>query len=176
MCRHAIENDGTDLPAMTPEEFCRQEPPRVIPARLRRLDPWLFGIWTLLTVIVLWVTFNLARNELAQLSIVGTYAIVACVFYTTGRRSRLRFRHLLQYGVAITGVVNERGTMSRELPKSKVTFYFIEVAFPGGELEPIKQTVPQAAWYRLTESTRVNILHDPRGKNGYLLVDILDLR
>ncbi len=73
-------------------------------------------------------------------------------------------------------MVSERGTMSRDLPKSKVTFYFVEVTFPGGELDSIKQTVPQSAWYQLMESTPVNVLHDPSGKNGYLLVDILDLR
>ena len=169
-------NDETNLPTMTPEEFCRQASPRVIPERLRRPDPWLLGIWTLLTVIVLWVTFNVVRSEIAQLAIIGTYVLMACLFYMIGRRSRVRFRRLLQYGVAVKGVVSERGTMSRDLPKSKVTFYFVEVTFPGGELDSIKQTVPPSAWYQLTESTPVNVLHDPSGKNGYLLVDILDLR
>ena len=73
------------------------------------------------------------------------------------------------------GVVSDRGIKSRELPRSTVTFYYIEITFPGGELEPIKQTVPEADWYRLTQSSTVNILHDPCGENGYLLVDILKL-
>ena len=160
---------------LTAEEFCGQTPPRAIPPRLARPDPWLLGGAFVVTVVVLWVTFYVLEGEVIRTWVLVTYALLALLGSMIGRRGRARFLNLLRHGVAVHGVVSDRGTKSRELPKSTVTFYYIEITFPGGELAPIKQTVPEADWYRLTESSSVNILYDPSGQKGYLLVDILKL-
>ena len=160
---------------MTPEEFCRQTPPRAIPPRLTRPDPWLLGGSILLTVVVLWITLEVLHEISHQIFVIATYGLLIWLFFMLGRRSQLRFRSLLRYGVAIKGIVSEHGIKTRELPKSTVNFYYVEVTFPDGEMGPVKQTVPETAWYTLTESTTVNVLYDPEGKNGYLLTDILKL-
>lgn len=160
---------------LTAQEFCRQTPPRVIPAHLIRPDPWLLGGAAVMTIIVLWVTFEVLNGVDHRAFVLVTYALFLLLFFLIGRRSGKRFRHLLRNGVAIQGVVKERGTKSRELPKSTITFYYLEITFPDGEIEPVKQTVPEADWYRLREASTVNVLHDPSGENGYLLVDILKL-
>ena len=160
---------------MTPEEFCRQALPRTLPPRLVRRDPWLMGSVVIITVMVLWVAFYALEGVNLKIYVLVTYALLVWVFSLIGRRSRTRFRNLLQQGSAVQGIVSERNTISRELPKSTVTFYYIKITFPGGEHEPIKQTVPQDAWYRLKEASSVNVLYDPAGKNGYLLVDLLTL-
>ena len=165
-----------DTPAeLTAETFCRQPPPRTIPSNLTRPDPWLLGGVAVLTIIVLWVTFEVLRGADHQAFVLVTYALFVFLFFLIGRRGGRRFRYLLRSGVALQGVVKERGTKSRELSKSTITFYYVEIEFPGGELGPVKQTVPEADWYRLKESSTVNVLHDPTGENGYLLVDILKL-
>ena len=160
---------------MTPEEFCAQPLPRAIPAQLNRPDPWLLGGTIVLTVVVLWLTFDVLEEANQQVFVLVTYALLMWLFFMIGRRSRSRFRYLLTQGTAIQGFVSEHGKKSRELPKSTVTFFFVELTFPGAELGPVKQTVPEAAWYKLTESTPVSVLYDPAGKHGYLLVDILAL-
>ena len=167
---------STDTPAeLTVEKFCRQTPPRTIPSNLTRTDPWLVGGVAVLTIIVLWVTFEVLRGTGHQAFVLVTYALFVFLFFLIGRRSGRRFQDLLRNGVAIQGVVKERGTKSHELPKSTITFYYVEIEFPGGELGPVKQTVPEADWYRLKEASTVNVLHDPTGENGYLLIDILKL-
>ena len=160
---------------MTPEEFCRQTPPRAIPPRLTRPDPWLLGGALALTIAVLWVTVQILEGVTVRVYVLVTYALLVFLCSLIGRRGRLRFRNLLQHGIAVQGVVRERGTKSQKLQKSTFIFYFVEITFPGGELEPIKQTVPEEDWYRLKESSTVSVLHDPTGRNGYLLVDILKL-
>ena len=167
---------STDTPEeLTAETFCRQAPPRTIPSNLIRPDPWLLGGVAILTIIVLWVTFEVLRGADHQAFVLVTYALFVFLFFLIGRRSGRRFRDLLRNGVAVQGVVKERGTKSRELPKSTITFYYVEIEFPGGELGPVKQTVPEADWHRLKESSSVSVLRDPSGENGYLLVDILKL-
>ena len=161
---------------MTPEEFCRQAPPRAVPSHLAHRDPWLTGGAVALTILVLWVTVEILEGVIVRGYVLVVYALLVVLCSLIGRRSRLRFRNLLQHGVAVQGVVRERSTKTRQLQKkSTVTFFFVEITFPDGELENIKQTVPEQDWYRMKESSAVNVLHDPSGKNGYLLVDSLKL-
>ena len=84
---------STDTPVeLTVENFCRQTPPRTIPSNLTHPDPWLVGGVVVLTIIVLWVTFEVLRGAGHQAFVLVTYALFVFLFCLIGRRSGRRYR------------------------------------------------------------------------------------